>query len=49
MFTKTRTDIGQRVLKVTLAANIFLALLKIVVGFLASSAALVADGFSFDF
>ncbi len=45
MFTKTRTDIGQRVLKVTLAANIFLALLKIVVGFLASSAALVADGF----
>ena len=45
MFTKTRTDIGQRVLKVTLAANIFLALLKIIVGFLASSAALVADGF----
>ena len=45
MFTKTRSDIGQRVLKVTLAANIFLALLKIVVGFLASSAALVADGF----
>jgi len=45
MFTKTRTDIGQRVLKVTLAANILLALLKIVVGFLASSAALVADGF----
>ena len=45
MFTKMRTDIGQRVLKVTLAANIFLSLLKIIVGFLASSAALVADGF----
>lgn len=45
MFTKTRTDIGQRVLKVTIVANILLALLKIIVGFLASSAALVADGF----
>jgi len=40
-----RTEEGRKVIYVTLTANIFLALLKITLGYLAASAALVADGF----
>ncbi|MGM0420369.1 MAG: cation diffusion facilitator family transporter [Bacillota bacterium] len=45
MLDRERTEIGRRVLTVTLVGNILLSILKIVVGVVAASAALVADGF----